>query len=138
LFRLRFAVLLLLTVALAAPVACAWAATGPPAKQVVRPAATPATMAKGRKLYRKFCGECHALKDARAVGFGDEKKKTDPGPSFDELKVSWIRCVNAIVLSIAGHETITNEMTWQQIADVSVYVARITRDNTIPGTSAYG
>jgi mono/diheme cytochrome c family protein len=128
----------LLIVALAAPMGGAWAAKVPPDLGAVRGKATPALMAKGRKLYRKYCGQCHALKDARAVGFGQDKLKTDPGPSFDDLRVTWIRCVNAIVLSIGGHETISQKLTWQQVADVSVYVARVTRDNTIAGTSAYG
>jgi hypothetical protein len=136
--RLRFAVLLLLTVALAAPVACAWALKGPTSGAAVRGKATPAAMIKGRKLYRKYCGQCHVLKDARAVGFGQHKLNTDPGPSFDDLRVTWIRSVNAVVLSIGGHETISEKMTWQEVADVSVYLARVTRDNTIAGTTAYG
>ena len=122
--RLRFAVVLALAVALVVPFATALAVT--------RPAATPQRMESGRKLYRKYCGQCHALKAAHAVGFGQDKPKTDPGPSLNDLRVPWGLCVNAIVLAISGHETIQDKMTWVEIADVSTYVEKVTRGNKIP------
>src|SRR5689334_20840066 len=34
-----------------------------------------AVLDTGMKAYRQFCGQCHALKEARAVGFGSAKQK---------------------------------------------------------------
>jgi mono/diheme cytochrome c family protein len=121
--RLRLAVVLSLAVALAVPVTAGWALRAP---------ATPKTLENGRKLYRKYCGQCHALKAARAVGFGQAKQKTDPGPSLNNLRVPWNLCVSAIVLSISGHETIQDKMSWKEIADVSTFVEKVTRGNKIP------
>jgi hypothetical protein len=120
---LRIGLLAALAVTLALP-SFAGAATRPPASA--------ATLEKGRKLYRKYCGQCHALKAANAVGFGQEKLKTDPGPSLNNLRVSWNLCVSAIVLAIGGHETIQDKMTWQEISDVSSFVEKVTRANLIP------
>ena len=75
---MRLALVLVLVTALAVPVATALSAKRP-TRQV--------TLAEGRKLYRKYCGQCHALKEARAVGFGQDKGKTEPGPSLDSLRV---------------------------------------------------
>jgi hypothetical protein len=121
--RLRFLLVLTLLVAFAAPIA---------ADASARPPATPQTLAQGRKLYRKYCGQCHALTAANAVGFGQEKLHTDPGPSLNSLKVSWNLCVSAIVLAIGGHETIQGKMTWKEIDEVSSFVEKVTRGNPIP------
>ena len=120
--RLRFAVVLVLAVALAVPVTAGWA---------LRKPATPEVLEVGRKLYRKYCGQCHALKAARAAGFGQDKLKTDPGPSLNSLRVPWNLSVLAIVLAISGHETIQDKMTWQEVADVSTFVDKVTRGNPI-------
>jgi hypothetical protein len=108
------------------------AGAGGSAGGAARPPVTAATLEKGRTLYRKYCGQCHALKAANAVGFGQAKLKTDPGPSLNSLRVSWNLCVSAIVLAISGHETIQSKMSWQEIADVSSFVERVTRENPIP------
>jgi mono/diheme cytochrome c family protein len=121
--RLRLVVVLALVVAFAVPVAAAVSARKP---------ATPETLENGRKLYRKYCGQCHALKAANAVGFGQDKLKTDPGPSLNNLRVTWNLCVQAIVLAIGGHETIQDKMTWAEISDVSSFVEKVTRGNKIP------
>ena len=121
--RLRFALALVLVVTLAVPVGAAWALKTPPSA---------ATIEKGRKLYRKYCGQCHALKEAKAVGFGQDKLKTDPGPSLNSLRVSWNLCVQAIVLAISGHETIQTKMSWQEISDVSAFVEVVTKQHPIP------
>lgn len=97
-----------------------------------RPPATLEALAAGRKVYRKYCGQCHALKAARAVGFGQDKLKTDPGPSLNYLRVSWNLNVSAIVLAISGHETIQDKMSWREIEDVSTFVEKATRGNPIP------
>ena len=124
--RLRIAAVLALAVALVVPVTVAWAA------KPVKPVATEKQLADGRQLYRKYCGQCHALKAANAVGFGQAKNDTDPGPSLNSLRVSWNLCIDAIVLSISGHETIQDKMSWKQISDVSLFVEKVTRGNPIP------
>jgi len=88
----------------------------------------------GRQLYRKYCGQCHAFKPARAVGFGQDKLKTDPGPSFDHLRVPYGLSVNAIVLAIGGHETIYEKMSWKQLLDVSKWLDGKTKQNKILAT----
>jgi mono/diheme cytochrome c family protein len=117
-------VVIVLAVALATPITLALAATKPPP--------TPKNMAEGRKLYRKYCGQCHVLTVARAVGAGQDKPNTDAGPSLDNLRVSWNLTVAAIVLAFSGHETIQHEMSWAEIAIVSTYVEKVTRHHKIP------
>ena len=121
--RLRIALVLTLLVTLVVPATAAWA---------VRKPASKATLVEGRKLYRKYCGQCHSLKEANAVGFGQAKLKTDPGPSLNSLRVSWNLCVQAIVLAISGHETIQTKMSWQEIDDVSAFVEQATKTHPIP------
>src|SRR5262249_32286535 len=121
--RLRLALVLTLLVTLAVPATAAWALKAPPSK---------ATVEEGRTLYRKYCGQCHALKEARAVGFGQAKLDTDPGPSLNSLRVSWNLCVQAIVLAISGHETIQTKMSWQEIDKVSAFVQQATKNHPIP------
>jgi hypothetical protein len=124
--RLRIAAVLALAALLVVPVAVAWAAKPP------HPAATVKQLAEGRTLYRKYCGQCHALKAANAVGFGQARNDTDPGPSLNSLRVPWNLCVDAIVLSISGHETIQDKLSWNQISYVSSFVEKATRGNPIP------
>ena len=108
---------------LAIPAGVAWAVRTPPSAQ---------TLEQGRTLYRKYCGQCHALKEARAVGFGQAKLDTDPGPSLNSLRVSWNLCVQAIVLAISGHETIQAKMSWNEIDKVSAFVEQATKNHPIP------
>jgi hypothetical protein len=126
--RVRLAVVLSVVAALAVP-----AAHGLAARQGAE-ALSPKQLVDGRKLYRKYCGQCHALKAARAVGFGQDKLKTDPGPAFDHLRVPWGLSVSAIVLAIGGHETIYEKMSWKELYDVSKYLDAVTRKNPILAT----
>ena len=99
-------------------------------------ALSPAKYEAGRKIYRKYCGQCHALKVARAVGFGQDKLKTEPGPSFNKLRVPFKLSISAVVLStIGGHETIQHRMRWQEIHDVARWVDQVTKRHpiTAPG-----
>ena len=127
--RVRFALVLSLAALLGVP-----AAHGRAAGEKPTAANRAAKDDEGRTLYRKYCGQCHAFKPARAVGFGQDKLKTDPGPSFDHLRVPWGLSVNAIVLAIGGHETIYQKMTWQQLYDVSKWLDLKTKNNTILAT----
>src|SRR5262245_43130978 len=88
----------------------------------------------GKKSYRQFCGQCHARKEARAVGFGSAKQKgvgEDGGPSFNQLKVSYQMCLASVTMLFGGHEKVIRKMTWQQIKDVSKFVQWATRDHPI-------
>ena len=91
-------------------------------------------LAIGKKAYRQFCGQCHALKEARAVGFGSAKQKgvgEDGGPSFNQLKVSYQMCLASVTMLFGGHEKVIRKMTWQQIKDVSIFVQYATRTHPI-------
>lgn len=94
--------------------------------------ATPPTtsLANGRVVYRRACGQCHELADARSAGFGGSAK-ADGGPSFDHLDVSYDVSVGAITGSFTGHETLMTDLSWQEIQDVSAYLANATRGNPI-------
>jgi mono/diheme cytochrome c family protein len=132
--RVRITLVLSLTVALAVPAAHGLAARDTTAAPGAKILLDPVKLEAGRKLYRKYCGQCHALKAARAVGFGQDKLSTDPGPAFNSLRVPYNLSVLAIVLSISGHETIQDKMTWKEIFDVSRYLDQVTRGNPILAT----
>jgi hypothetical protein len=100
------------------------------------PSAQPSdeVLAIGKKAYRQFCGQCHALKEAHAVGFGSAKQKgvgEDGGPSFNQLKVSYQMCLASVTMLFGGHEKVIRKMTWQQIKDVSLFVQWATRTHPI-------
>jgi hypothetical protein len=138
--RVRIAVFCSLAVALAVPAGHGLAARDSAAAPQRGAAAqagaklNPTQMAAGRKLYREYCGQCHALTAARAVGFGQDRLKTDPGPSFNSLRVPYNLSVLAVVLSISGHETIQHKMSWKEILDVSRFLDQATRGNPILAT----
>jgi len=95
-------------------------------------AAKSARMEAGKRLYRKYCGQCHALKVARAVGFGSAKKKgpgQDGGPSFDKLRVPYNLSVVAVTAPWAGHEIIHDQMSWTQVRQVADFIATVTREH---------
>jgi mono/diheme cytochrome c family protein len=96
----------------------------------------------GRDLYRKFCGQCHALREARAVGFGSNKKKTGlgvhGGPSFNELRVPYTMSVRHVTQPTGGHEIVRHKISSKQLHTVAAYVARITRDHPIPALPTDG
>jgi mono/diheme cytochrome c family protein len=85
----------------------------------------------GKALYRKFCGQCHALSEAQSAGFGcnDCGLGTDGGPSFNNLKVPYDLSVQAITGSFAGHEIVIKKMDFPQIYAVSAFTAAATSSN---------
>ena len=85
----------------------------------------------GKALYRKFCGQCHALSEAQSAGFGcnDCGLGTDGGPSFNNLKVPYDLSVSAITGSFAGHDVVIRRMTFPQIYAVSAFTAAATAHN---------
>ena len=121
--RTRLILLVTLVLGLGAvPVAHVMAASGPPATNT-----GPINVVQGKALYRKFCGNCHALKEALAAGFGGNSQLgQDGGPSFDNLKVSANLSIVAVTEQFGGHELVVRRMTWQQIYNVSAFVQQAT------------
>jgi hypothetical protein len=85
----------------------------------------------GKALYRKFCGQCHALSSAQSAGFGcnDCGLGQDGGPSFNNLKIPYDLSVQAITGSFAGHEIVIKRMTFPEIYNVSAFLAAATATN---------
>ena len=139
----RLAIFLVVALAFVAPAAYGLATvqTTPTAATAL----TPARLDGGKKLYRKFCGQCHSLKEARAVGFG----AADPngpgelgGPSFNPLRVTAQQCELAISGVWDGHGKVMTLMTRADITLVGKYVQAATKDHphkaTLPSDSLYG
>lgn len=108
-------------------------------------AVTPARLEGGKKLYRKFCGQCHSLKEARAVGFGAASANGPGelgGPSFNPLRVTAQQCLLAITGVWDGHNKVMTLMTRDEIRLVGNYVQAATKDHphkaTLPSDSMYG
>ena len=70
----------------------------------------------GKAVYIKFCGKCHALKDAGSHG--------TLGPNLDQDKVSYTRVVTSIEEGVGGiqAEYVLRNVKFQQVYDVSKYV----------------
>jgi len=123
----------LLPLAVAVALAAASAAAGLEAHGASGPTGVGAAkLENGKRLYRKYCGQCHALKAARAVGFGSNNGLgKDGGPSFNSLKVPFELSVLAVRQPFIGHEELYHRMKWAQIKEVSDFVATATRRNPI-------
>jgi mono/diheme cytochrome c family protein len=86
----------------------------------------------GKKAYRTYCGQCHALAEALAAGFGAENKfGQDGGPSFNELRVSASLSISAITELFGGHEIVLKKMNWTQIHDVAAFVEQATKKHPL-------
>jgi hypothetical protein len=94
-------------------------------------AGSPSQLVQGKALYRKFCGQCHALSAAESAGFGcnDCGLGTDGGPSFNNLRIPYDLSVQAITGSFAGHEIVIKRMTFPEIYAVSAFTAAATAHN---------
>jgi mono/diheme cytochrome c family protein len=125
----RVAIFVVLAVAIVVPAAYGLAST--------QHAQTPANLDGGKKLYRQFCGQCHALKEAKAVGAGSAQKSKygeEGGPSFNELKVTAQQSLLAITGVWDGHSKVMTLMTRAEINLVSKYVQSATRDHKYKAT----
>lgn len=123
--RLRHSILIALAACLtAAPVAYSLTGTsrvGP---------ATPGQLASGKKLYRQYCGQCHALAQALSAGFGSNNGLgRDGGPSFKTLKVPYNLTIVVVTETYPGHEVVTTRMRWTQLSDVAKFLASATKNN---------
>jgi mono/diheme cytochrome c family protein len=98
------------------------------------------TPTAGRDLYRKFCGQCHAFKAARAVGFGSNKSGLGKlgGPSFDELRIPYAISVRHVTQPTGGHEGVRTKITLKQLHVVATFIATRTRHNPIPALPTDG
>ena len=94
------------------------------------PVAPPTKQQTGKQLYRKYCGQCHALVQALAAGFGSNNGLgQDGGPSFDTLRVPFNLSVVAVTTPWAGHEVVNSKMTWTEVKQVANYVQIVTKDH---------
>jgi mono/diheme cytochrome c family protein len=125
--RQKLLVLIALALALAAvPAAYSLAATSP--KATATPAASSASV--GKTLYRQFCGQCHALAQALAAGFGSDNGLGQyGGPSFNDLRVPYDLSIVAVTEQFGGHELVVERMTWQQLDEVAAFIATATKGN---------
>jgi mono/diheme cytochrome c family protein len=90
----------------------------------------PSQLAVGKQLYRKYCGQCHALSQALAAGFGSDKGLgTDGGPNFNDLRVPYNLSIVAVTEQFGGHELVVPRMTWDQLGQVSKFLAIATKQN---------
>lgn len=86
--------------------------------------------AVGKQLYREFCGQCHALDQALAAGFGSDNGLGQyGGPSFNNLRVPYDLSIVAVTEGFAGHEQVVSKITWQQLDEVAAYLAAATKNN---------
>jgi mono/diheme cytochrome c family protein len=126
-FRLRIVLAAALVLALGAPAVHASVTVHEAPKATV-----PAKWEPAKKLYRKFCGQCHELREARSVGIGSAKKQGPGelgGPSFDPLRIPAHLSRLAVLGTWDGHYKIMTQMTWKQITDVAKFVEVATRDH---------
>jgi mono/diheme cytochrome c family protein len=93
-----------------------------------------------RQLYRKFCGQCHALAQARSAGFGSSTNGLGKlgGPSFNELRVPYIVSVVAVKQPTGGHEVVRTRITSKQLGKVATFIARVTAHHPIPALPTDG
>ena len=129
--RLRIAVIVPIAAVLTAvAVGCAIAAGGSSSSPSKSTGGGLSSLELGKQLYRKYCGQCHALTQALAAGFGSDKGLgTDGGPSFNNLKVPYNLCIVAVTEQFGGHELVVKRMTWDQLNQVSAFVAKATASN---------
>jgi len=100
------------------------------------PTAAPVTVdfATGRKLYRQFCGKCHALDQALSAGFGSSNQfgfGEYGGPSFNALRVPDAFSVTSVAQPTGGHEKVKAKITSKQLHTVAAWIAQVTRRNPI-------
>ena len=122
----------------AVAVGCALAATG---SSRTAETGSPTTLEVGKQLYRRYCGQCHALTEALAAGFGSGVGLgQDGGPSFNNLYVPYNLSIVAVTEQFGGHELVVKRMTWTQLDEVASFLAKATKTNpdTAPVSDGYG
>jgi mono/diheme cytochrome c family protein len=106
-----------------ATAACGWAlAAGEPT----------ATTSAGKTLYRKYCGQCHALRAAKAAGFGSNKGLgKDGGPSFNIVRVPFSLSVSLMTQASNGHEQVSRRLKFVQIKQIARFIDTATKGNLV-------
>ena len=95
----------------------------------------------GRQLYRKFCGQCHALSAALSVGFGSNNRSGFGklgGPSFNALRVPYAFSITAVTEPTGGHEVVGKKITARQLHVVARWLAQATAHNPVPALPTDG
>ena len=93
----------------------------------------------GKRLYRQYCGQCHALAQALSAGFGSNGGLgQNGGPSFNDLRVPYTFSVEAVTEPTGGHEVVRRRITMSQLSQVAAYIARVTSQNPIPALPTDG
>jgi mono/diheme cytochrome c family protein len=93
----------------------------------------------GKRLYRQYCGQCHALSAALSAGFGNNNGLgQDGGPSFNNLRVPYLYSVDAVSEPTGGHELVQRRMTMSQLSAVAKFIATTTSRNPIPALPTDG
>jgi mono/diheme cytochrome c family protein len=108
----------------------------------VKPAVStsPSSTAEGKVLYRKYCGQCHALAQALAAGFGNNSKGigANGGPSFNNMRIPFVLSVSVVEEPTGGHEGVKPKIAWTQLRKVATYLARATSHNPLPALPTDG
>jgi len=96
------------------------------------PTATETKQEAGKRLYRKYCGQCHALHEARAVGFGSNTGLgKDGGPSFNTLRVPFSLSISLMTQASMGHERVVHRLKWAEIREVARFVDTATKRHPV-------
>ncbi len=86
----------------------------------------------GKRLYRQYCGQCHALSSSLAAGFGSGNGLgQNGGEDFNTLKVSSNLCIVAVTGQFGGHALVQKHLNWTQLTEVANFVASATKNNSI-------
>jgi mono/diheme cytochrome c family protein len=117
------------------------ASTGSLATGTRTAAPVEADLVTGRKLYRQFCGKCHALDAALSAGFGSSNKLgfgEYGGPGFNALQVPYAVSVSAVTTPTGGHGKVRTRINAMQLHRVAAFIARVTRHNPVPAKPTDG
>jgi len=100
----------------------------------------PSPLIVGKSLYRRYCGQCHALSAALAAGFGNNGGGLgrDGGPSFNDLRVPFSYTIAAMTEPTGGHEIVSKRMKPSDLRAVATYLARVTIRNPLPALPTDG
>ena len=82
-----------------------------------------ADVVNGKAVFKKYCGTCHTLKDARTIGHGSSRGPVLTNKSIPAAKVKAVMSGMSTGMMPAFVGTITAK----QIADVVAYVVKASK-----------
>jgi len=93
---------------------------------IAQKSATPGNPEAGRKIFKRFCGQCHQFRATESKPSAAMLKNGHAGSDLDVLKPSYSRTVTAIVQGEGGlaAEYFLRQLSFQQIYDVAYFVAK--------------